>query len=126
MISALTNPAFWTALGAFCASLGALIMTIQGKQTSAQTKETVLNTNQQVTDHGATLNKIQEQTNGTAAALQQRIDLLETVLAEMRTLGLTPKTLPPIPNRRATDPPAARTPADPPANPPSNAGKEET
>lgn len=105
MIAALTNPAFWTALGAFCAAFGALIVSIRGQAEATATKATVLNTNQQVTDHGATLDRIKEQTDGTAAALQQRIDLLELVLSEMRTLGLTPKTLPEVPQRRATDPP---------------------
>jgi hypothetical protein len=119
MTSIWLQPAFFAALATLLTACTALIKTLQAGVVAQDT-------NAKVTAHGAVIagtalnvESVRLQTNGTAAALQARIDEMEQTIKDMRELGLTPKTVPlclyhPMPGgKRAEDPPL--TPSDKPA-----------
>jgi hypothetical protein len=113
----LLSPAFFASLATLIAAVGGLVAVLRGQSTANDTNAKVTNTQATQQNHTAQLQTVITQTNGVANALQQRIDLLEQTIAEMRALGLTPHTVPLPGGRRASDSPAIE--PTPPAAPPT-------
>ena len=104
MNTLLSTPTFIAALCTLLIALATLLTALSARLTANDTNAKVTDTQQHAVDNKAALQLISEQTNGTAQALQARIDTLEFTLREMRELGLTPKTVP-VPVDKPPDPP---------------------
>jgi hypothetical protein len=105
IFSNILAPDFWASLAAFVTAIAALITVLKNRSTVESTHQTVQAMHQTVLAQSPKLDTVVTQTNGVAAALQERIDVLEQTLLEMRELKLTPRTVPLPGGRRVSDHP---------------------
>jgi len=94
MTSLLATPTFIAALVAMMTALATLITALATRLTANDTNAKVTETHSSMLTAAATNNAAHTLMNGTAAAIQQRIDTIELAIREVRELGLTPLTVP--------------------------------
>jgi len=79
------STAFWTALPATIAAIGAILATLLSHRNSTKQRKAVAKeSTNQINDQNVKLDDIQEAANGTLIAAMKRIDDLEALVTELR------------------------------------------
>ena len=89
------SPELITSLAVLLTALTGLVLALRGQAAQTVTQKVAVDTNTQVTAHGATIDKVLKQTNGAMAAQSDRLTALETIVAQLAIAQPTPPPTPP-------------------------------
>ena len=101
------SPELIASLAVLLTALTGLVLALRGQAAQTVTQKAVVDTQSQVSAHGATIDKVLTQTNGAAAAASDRITVLERLVGQVLQGATIPQ--PPV----APEPPAAPSPQAP-------------
>src|ERR1035437_5080790 len=77
------SPELIASLAVLITALTGLVLALRGQAAQTVTQKAAVDTQAQVTAHGATIDKVLTQTNGAAAAASDRITALETLVHQV-------------------------------------------
>src|ERR1035437_7886781 len=99
------SPELIASLAVLLTALTGLVLALRGQAAQTVTQKAVVDTQSQVSAHGATIDKVLTQTNGAAAAASDRITVLERLVGQVLQ-GATIPTPTPTPTPTTPSPQA--------------------
>ena len=77
------SPELIASLAVLLTALTGLVLALRGQAAQTVTQKAAVDTNNQVSAHGAVMDRVLTQTNGAAAAQSDRMTALETIVAQL-------------------------------------------